>query len=100
MVVDHPDCLHVPVNHGGSDEAESTPLEIAAERVGLPCGGGDLPHGVPTILSRAALDELPGIQVKAAALLLHPQKRARGLHPGGALHAVAYDAKTSGVSTY
>src|SRR5258708_4343254 len=45
MIVDQPDCLHVAIDHGGSDEAESSPLQIVAERVGLAGRGGNLPHG-------------------------------------------------------
>src|SRR5689334_3269217 len=58
MVVDHTDGLHVRVDHSGSDEAESPPLEIATERIGLASRRGDLPHGFPTILARPAVDEL------------------------------------------
>jgi hypothetical protein len=40
MAVDYPDCLHVAVDHGGSDEAEFPPFQTAAERVGLARRGG------------------------------------------------------------
>ena len=33
VIVDHPDSLHVRVDHGRSNEAEAAALEIAAERV-------------------------------------------------------------------
>src|SRR5713226_7927841 len=91
MVVDHPDRLHVAVHHGGSHEAESPPLQIAAERVGLARRGGDLTHGFPTILSRPTVDELPAVRVEAAVLLLQRQKRSSILHRGGDLQAVPDD---------
>src|SRR6266404_5396548 len=67
MIVDHPDCLHVAVDRGGPHEAESSPLQIATECVGLRRRGGNLAHGFPSILPRAAVDELPAIRVEAAA---------------------------------
>ena len=88
MIVDHPDCLHVAVHHGGSHEAKSPALQIAAERVGLTRRGGDLTDGFPTILSRATVDELPAIRVEAAKLPLHRQKRSSVLDRGGDLQAV------------
>jgi len=91
MVVDHPDRLHVAVHHGGSHEAESPPLQIAAERVGLARRGGDLTHRLPTILSGPTVDELPAIRVEAAVLLLHRQKRSSVLHRGGDFQAVPDD---------
>src|SRR5580704_17516006 len=96
MVVDHPHRLHVAVDHGGSDEAESAPLEIAAERVGLARGGGNLAHGFPSILSRPTVNELPAILVEAAVLFLHRQKRSCVLHRGGDLHAVPDDPGIGG----
>src|SRR5260221_9003023 len=67
MIVDHPDCLHVAVDHGGSDEAESPPLQIAAERVGLARRGGNLTHGFSKILLRATVDEFSAKNGEAAA---------------------------------
>src|SRR6266404_5074403 len=71
MIVDHSDGLHVAVDHSGSDEAESSPLQIAAEHVGLARRGGNLAHGFPSILSRAAVDKLPAIRVEAAVFFPH-----------------------------
>src|SRR5713101_2886828 len=103
MIVDHPDCLHVAVDHGGSDEAESPPLQIAAERVGLARRGGNLAHGSPSILSRAAVDELPAIRVEAAVFFPHFQKRSGVLHRSGDLRAVPDDpgiGRTEGLTIY
>src|SRR5882762_1832723 len=96
MVVDHPDCLHVAVDYGGSHEAESPPLQIAAECVRLARRGGDLTHGFPTILSRATVDELPAIRVEAAVLPLHRQKRSSVLDRGRDLQAVPDDPGIGG----
>src|SRR5258708_6951837 len=96
MVVDHPDCLHVAVDHGGSDEAESAPLEIAAERVGLARGGGNPADAFPWILSRPAVDESPAIRVEAAVFFLHRQKRTCVPHRSGDLHAVPDDPGIGG----
>jgi len=54
MIVHHTDRLHVRVNHGVSDEAESATLEVSAERVGLARRGGDLAQRRPTVLARPA----------------------------------------------
>src|SRR6267143_764026 len=96
MVVDHPDCLHVAVNHRGSDEAEPPPLQIAAERVGLTRRGGNLTHGFPTILSWPTVDELPAVRVEAAVLLLYRQKRSSVLPRGADLQAVPDDPEIGG----
>src|SRR6267142_6188438 len=96
MVVDHADRLHVAVHQRGSHEAESPPLQIAAECVGLARRGGDLTHGFPTILSRPAVDELPAIRVEAAVLVLHRQKRSSVLDRGGDLQPVPDDSGISG----
>src|SRR5713101_389688 len=91
MVVDHADGLHVPVDHGGSDEAESPPLQIATERIRLWRRRGNLAYGFPSTLSRPAVDESPAIRIEAPVFFLHRQKRSRVLHRGGDLHAVPYD---------
>jgi hypothetical protein len=88
MIVDHPDGLHVAVDRGGSDEAESSPLQIATERIGLARRRGNLAHGFPSILSRAAVNELPAIRVEAAVFFPHGQKRSGILHRSGDLRAV------------
>src|SRR5712691_8868321 len=62
MVVDHAHGLHVRVDHGGSDEAESPPLQIATERVRLGRRRGNLAYGLPSTLSRPAVDESPAIR--------------------------------------
>src|ERR1700755_1524545 len=69
-------------------EAESSPLQIATERVGLARRDGNLARGFPSILSRAAVDELPAIRIEAAVLFLHGQKRSGILHRSGDLRAV------------
>src|SRR5713101_7787160 len=96
MIVDHPDCLHVAVDHGGSDEAESSLLQIAAERVGLARRGGNLAHGFPSMLSWAAVDELPAIRVEAAMFFPHGQKPSGVLHRSGDLRAVPDDPGIGG----
>src|SRR5260370_15313049 len=96
MIIDYPDCLHVAVDHGGSDEAESSPLQIATERVGLARRGGNLAHGFPSILSRAAVDELPAIRVEAAVFFPHGQKRSGILHRRADLRAVPDDPGIDG----
>src|SRR5258706_50919 len=55
MIVHHTDRLHVRVNHGGSDEAESATLQVFAERVGLVRRGGDLAQRRPPVLARPAV---------------------------------------------
>src|ERR1700745_3511835 len=84
------------VDHRGSDEAEAAPLEVFAEGVGLARGGRDLTHRFPSILSWAAVDELPAIRVEAAVFLPHGQKRTRVLHRGGDLRAVPDDPGIGG----
>src|SRR5689334_19131577 len=96
MIVDHPDCLHVAVDHSGSDEAESSPLQIAAERVGLARRGGNLADGLPSILAGAAVDELPAIRVEAAVFFPHCQKRPGVLHRRSDLRAVPDDPGIGG----
>src|SRR5712671_4102098 len=96
VVVDHANCLHVAVDHSGSDEAESAPLQIAAERVGLARRGGNLAHGFPSILSRPTADELPAIRVEAAEFFPHRQKHSCVRHRSGNLHAVSNDPRIGG----
>ena len=91
MVVDHADRLHVCVDHGRSDEAESTALEIAAEYVGLGGGRGNLAQRAPAILLWPAIHELPAVGVEASEFFLHGEKRPRVLHRGGDLHPVPDD---------
>src|SRR5437870_13204526 len=91
MVVHHADSLHVRVDHGGSDEAESPPLQIATERVRLWRRRGNLTHGFPSTLSRPAVDESPVISVEAPVFFLHRQKRSRVLHRRGDLRAIPDD---------
>src|SRR6266576_6227202 len=91
MVVHHADSLHVRVDHGGSDEAESPPLQIATERVRLGRRRGNLAHGFPSTLSRPAVDESPAISVEAPVFFLHRQKRSRVLYRRGDLRAIPDD---------
>src|SRR5258708_31728923 len=87
MMFDYRDRWHVPVEHGGPDEAEAPPLQIAAKRVRLVRRGGELAYGFSSILSRPAVDETPAIRVETALFFLHGQKTPCVFHPGGDLHA-------------
>ena len=63
VIVHHADCLHVRVDDGGTDEAESAALEILAERVGLGGGCWNLSRRLPVIKLRPPPDKMPAVGV-------------------------------------
>ena len=93
VVVHHPRRLHVGVDNGGADKAESPPFQVAGERLGFGRGVGNIGLFAKMVLARTAAHEAPRIRVKRAELLRSLQKGAgvgnRRLH----FQAVADDAR-------
>ena len=93
MVVDHSHRLHVGVADGWADEAETTLLQITAQRVRLRRAGRDLGHRLPVVAPWQAADKTPLVMVEAAELFLNLQKGAGVLDRRLDLQAIAHDVR-------
>src|SRR6185369_4747072 len=91
VVVHHAGGLHVRVNDRRADEAESSVLEVLAERIGLRRSCRNLSHRLPTIELWLTVDEAPTIRIEASKLLLDGQKRAGVAYRGFDLLPIADD---------
>src|SRR5439155_16027428 len=89
MIVHHADRLHVRINNRRTDKAESSALEILAERVGFERGRWNLPHRLPPIRLRSTIDKPPAIGVKTSELFLNCEKRPRVAYRGFDFHPVS-----------
>src|ERR1700682_2199980 len=75
VIVHHADCLHVRINDGRTNEAESPLFEILAKRVRFSRGSWNLPHCLPPVEFGSSIDEPPAISVKTFQLFLNCKKR-------------------------
>src|SRR5258708_3080397 len=95
MVIHHPDSLHVRIDNRRTYEVETAALEILAHGVRLAGVSGNLPHGPPTVLERATVDEAPLVRVETAELRLDFEKRLGVLDRRFDLRSVAHDTRVS-----
>jgi hypothetical protein len=93
VIVHHADCLHVGIEDGGADEAETPALEILAERVGLARGRRNLPDRLPSIQLGPSAHETPAVGVETSELFLNCAKRPRVAHRGFDLQPVSNDSR-------
>src|SRR6202521_2240165 len=93
VIVHHADRLHVRINDGRTDEAESPLFEILAKRVRFTRGSWNLPHCLPPVEFGSSIDEPPAISVKTSQLSLNCKKRTRVAYRGFDFHPVSNDCR-------
>src|SRR5437763_7129245 len=71
VVVDHASGLHQGVADCRTDELESAPQQVAAQRIGLRGTRGDIGQAPPPILLWLAADKTPQISIETAELFAH-----------------------------
>ncbi len=93
VIVHHADRLHIRINDGRTDEAESPVLEILTQHVGFERGRRNLPHCLPPVELGSSIHETPAVGVKASELFLNFEKRPGVAHRGFDFHTVPNDRR-------
>src|SRR6266446_3972743 len=82
VIVDHPDCLHVCMDNGGTHKTESALFQVFAEQFGFAGGHRDLLHDFPAVQFGFSTDKAPRVCIETVELLLNFEKRPRVAHSG------------------
>src|SRR5207253_10375696 len=90
-IVHHPDCLHVCINNGRTDEAKSALFQVFAERIGFGGGCRNLLHHFPAVYSVLSTHKTPDERIKTADLFLNTEKRPSVSYSCLECLTVAYD---------
>jgi hypothetical protein len=93
MIVDETRRLHMRVNDGRADEAESAAFEVLAQCVGLRTRRWDIGLFFEAVADRLSADETPNVLVEATEFLLDLEKLAGVLNRGNDLLTVPDDSR-------
>src|SRR5208283_4507460 len=91
MIVHQSRCLHESIHDGRADEAESSLLQILAQRARFFRFGWEILAVSYTVVERLAADETPDVLVERTKLFLNLQKSLRIAHGRFDLGAIAHD---------
>src|SRR6266404_1785041 len=93
VIVHHANRLHVRIDDGRTNEAESPMFEVLAKRVRFTGGSRNLSHCLPPVLFGSSIDEPPAISVKTSELFLNCEKRPRVTYRSFDFHPVSNDRR-------